>query len=295
MFKIGDIPVGAGHPTVIVAELGGTHNADLQTALKMMHMAFDAGATLVKFQKRTPRLCVPEDQWDKPKSTPWGDMSYIEYREKMEFGLGEYLEIDAFSKQLGIPWFASAWDIPSVDFLIGLDVPCIKVPSACLTDDALLGYIKEESRVPTMLSTGMSTEEEIHHAISIFGGNIVLLHCTSTYPCPLDELNLDMIRTLTWEYPDCAIGYSGHEAGLATTVAAVALGASIVERHFTLDRTMWGTDHAASVEPGGFRRLVKDIRNVERAMGDGVKKVYPSEMESMKKLRKVAYGRSRTA
>lgn len=214
-------------------------------------------------------------------------MTYIDYRHKVEFGEEEYLAIDAHAKQRGIDWFASPWDTEAVAFLEKFDVPAHKVASASLTDDELLRALRATGKT-VILSTGMSTPAQIRHAVEVLGSaNILLCHATSTYPAKAEELNLRVINTLQEEYPNVPIGYSGHETGLQTTLAAVALGATFVERHITLDRAMWGSDQAASVEPGGLARLVRDIRTIETALGDGVKKVYESELGPMKKLRRV--------
>lgn len=282
--KIGGQPIGNGYPTYIIAEIGINHNGDLETAKKLIDAAVLAGCDAVKFQKRTPELCVPRDQWDIPRETPWGCLSYIEYKKRIEFGQEEYKAIDRYCSGKGIAWFASCWDEPSVDFIEQFNPACYKIASASLTNDGLLKHINEMGR-PMILSTGMSTMDEIRHAVSLLDVDRLLVsHCTSTYPCKPEELNLRMIHTLQQEF-NCPIGYSGHEVGLQTTLASVVLGASFVERHITLDRAMWGSDHAASVEPGGLMRLVRDIRVIEAAMGDGVKRVYSSEQSSIKKLR----------
>ena len=283
--KIGNRMVGDGHPTYIAAEIGINHNGDLDIAKRMILEAKRAGVDSVKFQKRTPEICVPRDQWDIMRETPWGYISYIEYRRKMEFGLEEYKEIDRYCKEVGIDWFASVWDEPSVDFLEQFDPIAYKVPSAALTDHGLLRKLRDTGR-PVILSTGMSTMEQIRAAVSLLDmDKLVITHATSTYPCDPEELNLRVIEKLRAEFP-CPIGYSGHEVGLIPSVVAVALGACLVERHITLDRAMWGSDQAASVEPQGFERLVKYIRVTEAALGDGVKRVYPSELASLKKLRR---------
>jgi N-acetylneuraminate synthase len=214
-------------------------------------------------------------------------MSYLEYRRRIEFGACEYQEIDRYCREKDITWFASPWDEPSVDFLEDFDPSCYKVASACLTDDGLLRRIRETGQ-PVILSTGMSRMEQIRHAADLLDmDRLILMHCTSTYPCPPEELNLRMIRTLQDEFP-CPVGYSGQEVGLQTTYAAVTLGAVAVERHITLDRAMWGSDQAASVEPQGFMRLVRDIRVIERSMGDGVKCVYKSEEPALLRLRRTS-------
>lgn len=284
---IGNRQVGEGHPVYIIAEIGINHNGSLELAQKMIEGAAQSGCNAVKFQKRTPELCVPADQWYIERDTPWGRMTYIDYRRKVEFGLEEYAAIDRWCTKLGIDWFASCWDTEAVAFMEQFQPPCYKAASASLTDLALLKTTKQTGR-PLILSTGMSTMEEITTAVDTVGTeNLLLAHATSTYPCPPEELNLRMIHTLQRLYPNTPIGYSGHETGLATTWAAVALGATFIERHITLDRAMWGSDQAASVEIGGLRRLVDNIRDIEKSLGDGIKKVYPSELGPRKKLRLV--------
>lgn len=284
--RIGERLVGEGQPVYIVAEIGINHNGDVEIAKRLIDAAKLAGCDAVKFQKRTPELCVPPEQRNIPRETPWGLITYLEYRYKVEFGYEQYAEIDRYCKQQGIAWFASCWDIPSVDFIEQFNPPCYKVASASLTDDSLLKRINDTGK-PVLLSTGMSTMEEIRHAVSLIDPDrLIIMHSTSTYPCPPAELNLRMIQTLAREF-GLLVGYSGHEVGLQTTYAAVVLGACVVERHITLDRAMWGTDQAASVEPGGFMRLVRDIRVIEQALGDGVKRVYESEMAARAKLRRV--------
>ncbi|EMF00248.1 N-acetylneuraminate synthase family protein [Streptomyces mobaraensis NBRC 13819 = DSM 40847] len=284
---LGDRPVGPGHPVYITGEIGINHNGDLGTALALVDAAADAGCDAVKFQKRTPEVCTPRSQWELERDTPWGRMTYIDYRHRVEFGEDEYRRIDEHCRERGIAWFASPWDVESVAFLEKFDLPAHKVASASLTDDELLRTLRATGRT-IVLSTGMSTPKQIRHAVEVLGSeNIVLCHATSTYPARAAELNLRVIHTLQAEYPNVPIGYSGHETGLQTTLAAVALGAAFVERHITLDRAMWGSDQAASVEPGGLQRLVRDIRVVEESLGDGVKRVYESELAPMRKLRRV--------
>ncbi|MCQ4045482.1 N-acetylneuraminate synthase family protein [Streptantibioticus rubrisoli] len=284
---IGDRLVGTGRPVYITGEIGINHNGDLENAYRLIDAAVSAGCDAVKFQKRTPEICTPRDQWDIERDTPWGRMTYIDYRHRVEFGEQEYRAIDAYCRERGIHWFASPWDVPSVEFLEQFDLPAHKVASACLTDDELLRALRATGRT-VVLSTGMSTPKQIRHAVEVLGSdNVLLCHATSTYPAKHEELNLRMIHTLQAEYPNVPIGYSGHEVGLQTTLAAVALGAVFVERHITLDRAMWGSDQAASVETSGLQRLVRDIRIVERSLGDGVKRVYEGELGPMKKLRRV--------
>jgi N-acetylneuraminate synthase len=283
--KIGSRWLGDGHPAYVVAEIGVNHNGSVEIAKDLIRQAHHTGVDAVKFQKRTPELCVPKDQWEIMRETPWGYISYIEYRRKMEFQQEEYGEIDRFCKELGIPWFASVWDEPSIKFLEAFDPICYKVPSASLTDHNLLRCLRDTGR-PVILSTGMSTIEQIREGVKLLDmDKLVITHATSTYPCDPTELNLHMIETLRHEFA-CPIGYSGHEVGLITSVVAVALGACLVERHITLDRAMWGSDQAASVEPQGFERLVKYVRVTEQSLGDGVKRVYESEMPSMHRLRR---------
>jgi N-acetylneuraminate synthase len=284
--QIGNRWIGDGHPASIVAEIGVNHNGSVQIAKDLIKQAFHAGVDAVKFQKRTPELCVPKNQWNIMRETPWGYISYMEYRQKMEFQQEEYAEIDRFCKELGISWFASVWDEPSVEFLEQYQPICYKVPSASLTDHNLLACLRATGR-PVILSTGMSTMEQIHEAVKELDmDRLVICHATSTYPCDPQELNLHVIETLRGAFP-CPVGYSGHEVGLITSVVAVALGACMVERHITLDRAMWGSDQAASVEPQGFERLVKYVRVTEQSLGDGIKRVYDSEMSSLRKLRRV--------
>lgn len=283
--QIGCQGIGGKNPVYIVAEIGNNHNGDLNLAKQLIDAAYKAGCDAVKFQKRTPEICIPESQKNIMRDTPWGHVSYLEYRNKLEFGSKEYQEINRYCKKIGITWFVSCWDTESVDFIEQFEPSCYKIPSALLTDDKLLKHVRKTSR-PVILSTGMSTMSQIKSAVSVVGTkNLILAHATSAYPAAIEELNLKMIETLrkTFSVP---IGYSGHEVGLPTTVAAVVLGAAYVERHITLDRSMWATDQAASIEPEGFSRLVKYIRAVEKALGDGRKKVYASEQPVMQKLRR---------
>lgn len=283
--RIGDRPVGDGHPAYIAAEIGINHNGNLDIAKSLVDAALAAGCDAVKFQKRTPELCVPAEYQDVMRETPWGLMSYMDYRHRVEFGQEGYETIDRYCKEEGIDWFASCWDRPSVDFIEQFDPVCYKIASASLTDDELLQHINSTGR-PVVLSTGMSTMEQIRHAVSLLDENrLVIAHSTSSYPCKPEELNLRVIQTLQAQF-DCPIGYSGHEVGLQTSYAAVVLGACYVERHITLDRAMWGSDQAASVEPHGFARLVRDIRVIETALGDGAKRVYETERAVMTKLRR---------
>jgi N-acetylneuraminate synthase len=285
--KFGNKLLGDGHPAYIIAEIGINHNGDLEIAKKMIDAAVHAGVDAVKFQKRTPEVCTPPEQQKQMRETPWGYITYLDYRYKVEFDAEQYREIDAHCKAKGIAWMVSVWDEQSVDFMEQFETPAYKIPSASLTDHNLLKYARQTGK-PIIISTGMSTMDQIRRGVDVVGAeNLGIMHCTSTYPCEPEELNLRMIETLRKEFPDNPIGYSGHEVGLVPSAVAVALGACMIERHLTLDRAMWGSDQAASVEPGGFERLVKYIRVTEAGLGDGVKRVYDSEKSSLKKLRRV--------
>lgn len=285
--KIGERVIGDGHPSYIIAEIGINHNGDLNIAKRMIDAAVHAGADAVKFQKRTPDVSTLPDQKTQMRDTPWGYITYLEYRYKVEFHEEQYREIESYCNSKGIPWMVSVWDEPSVEFMEKFDTPAYKIPSASLTDFNLIRKARATGK-PVILSSGMSTMDQIKMGVAIAGDeDLVLMHCTSTYPCEPEELNLRMVETLRHEFPNVPIGYSGHEVGLVPSAVAVAFGACMVERHLTLDRAMWGSDQAASVEPGGFERLVKYIRVTESSLGDGVKRVYDSEKSSMYKLRKV--------
>jgi len=285
--KIGNKLVGNGHPTYVIAEIGINHNGDLEIAKQMIDAAVHAGVDAVKFQKRTPEVCTPPEQQKQMRETPWGYITYLDYRYKVEFGEDEYAEIDRYCKKQNIDWFVSVWDEGSVDFIENYNPSVYKLPSAALTDHGLLRHVRATGR-PIILSTGMSTMDEIRTGIEVVSEeNLGVMHSTSAYPCEPEELNLKMIETLKKEFPNIPIGYSGHEVGLVPSTIAVALGACMVERHLTLDRAMWGSDQAASVEPGGFEKLVKYIRVTEQSLGDGVKQVYESEKGPREKLRRV--------
>ena len=285
--KVGNRFIGDNEPVYIIAEIGINHNGSLDNAKKLIDGAVFAGCDAVKFQKRTPELCVPKDQWNIERETPWGRMTYIDYRYKVEFNEDEYTEIDSYCKEKNIHWFVSPWDEGAVEFIKKFDPVIYKMASASLTDTDLLQAVLETGK-PIMLSTGMSSMKEVENAVKFCGEkNLLLAQSTSTYPCKLEELNLKVIHTYKNRFPNIPIGYSGHETGLATTIAAVALGAAFIERHITLDRSMWGSDQAASVEIQGMFRLVKDIRDIEKSLGNGIKRVYESELPSIKKLRRV--------
>ena len=272
--------------TYIIAEIGINHNGSLETAKKLIDIAAVAGCNAVKFQKRNPDVCVPDHQKDIPRDTPWGTMPYIDYKHRMEFDQEEYDEIDRYCKEKNIEWSASPWDMDSLEFLLQYDIPFIKIPSAMITNEKLMRESARSGK-EVIFSTGMSTLEETDQAVEWMreeGADFSLLHCNSTYPAPLEDLNLKCIQTLKERY-GCEVGYSGHEFRLGTTVASVYLGATIIERHITLDRTMWGSDHLASVEPQGLIKLVKGIRELEIALGDGNKRVTDGELPVRKKLR----------
>ena len=267
----------------IIAEIGINHNGDVDIARKLIDVACVAGCDYVKFQKRTPELCVPEEQKFKMRQTPWGEMEYLEYKKRIEFGKDEYDEIDLYCKERGIGWFASVWDTVSVEFMSNY-VDITKVPSALITDEELLKSAREANEY-FMFSTGMSDEKEIERAVEV-GNPDLLFHTNSTYPCPVDELNLNYIKWLQEKYPTKEIGYSGHEYGLVPTFVAVSLGVTWVERHITLDRTMWGSDHMASVEPGGLVKMTKAIRDIGRSFGEsGPRKVFGGELSKLESLR----------
>ena len=283
--KIGNKLVGPGNPCYVIAEIGINHNGDFEIAKQLIQMSAEAGCDAVKFQKRTPELCVPLDQRNVMRETPWGQMTYMDYRYKVEFDEKQYQELADFAAKFDVHLFASPWDVESVDFLVKMKHPVIKIPSASITDIELLEKIASTG-LPVIMSTGMSTMDQIDKAVSVLNKeNLLIAHSTSAYPCDPAELNLKMIPVLQDRY-QVPIGYSGHETGLQTTVAAVTLGACFVERHVTLDRAMWGSDQSASVEPPGVQRLVRDIRTVESALGDGIKKVYESELKPISRLRK---------
>ena len=285
--KVGNRYIGDNEPIFIIAEIGINHNGSVEIAKEMIEAAHSAGCDAVKFQKRTPELCVPKSQWDIERDTPWGRMTYINYRHKIEFNKDQFSEIVDFCRKKKITWFSSCWDENAVDFIEQFNPAVYKIASACLTDENLLLKHKALNK-PVIMSTGMSTLTEIENAVETFGKeNLLIAHSTSAYPCKTEQLNLRMIQTLKDKYLSIPIGYSGHETGLAPTGAAAALGANFIERHITLDRAMWGTDQAASVEIVGLVKLVSNIRDIEQSLGDGIKKVYESELPSLKKLRKV--------
>jgi N-acetylneuraminate synthase len=283
--QLGAKKVGNGHPCYVIAEIGINHNGDVDLAKRLISVAVASGCDAVKFQKRTVEIVYTAEELAKPRENPFGATNG-DLKRALEFDYEDFVEIDQYCRAVKIPWFASCWDEPSVDVINRFDVPCFKIASASLTDDNLLRYTRATGK-PILLSTGMSTVEEIDHAVEVLGkDNLVLLHACSTYPAYYEELNLNAIRTLEDRY-GIPVGYSGHESGLPSSIAAVALGACIVERHITTDRAMWGSDQAASLEPNGITKLVSYIRVVERSLGDGVKRVLEREQPILKKLRRV--------
>ena len=277
--------MGDGEPVVIVAEIGINHNGSLETAKKLIDVAVEAGCDAVKFQKRTIEVVYTPEELARPRESVFGNTNG-DLKRGLEFGEKEYQEIDRYCKEKGILWFASPWDEGSADFLAKFDIPCYKIASASLTDDNLLKHIRTKGK-PIILSTGMSTVDQIRHAVEVLGeDDLILLHCTSTYPGADEELNLKVIPRLKEQF-SCPIGYSGHEVGVYSSLVAAVLGACVVERHITLDRAMWGSDQAASLEPQGIERLVRDIQRVPIWLGDGKKKVYESELPILQKLRRV--------
>jgi N-acetylneuraminate synthase len=283
--KIGKKQLGAGHPCYVIAEIGINHNGDIDLAKRLISVAVAAGCDAVKFQKRTVEVVYTEKELATPRENPFGATNG-DLKRGLEFGEADYEEIQSFCKQVKIDWFVSPWDEQSVDFMEQFDTPVYKVASASLTDDHLLRHIRKTGK-PVIASTGMSTYAEIDHAVEVLGkDDLILMHTTSTYPAKYEQLNLRAIPTMAERY-GVPIGYSGHETGIPTSVAASVLGACCVERHITMDRAMWGSDQAASLEPNGIGRLVRDIRLCEQSMGDGIKRVYEEEIPVMKKLRRV--------
>lgn len=283
--NIGNKTIGDGYPCFIIAEIGINHNGSVDLAKKMIDIAVTTGCDAVKFQKRTVDVVYTKEELAKERKSVFGNTNG-DLKRGLEFGEAEYKEIDKYCKEKGIIWFASCWDEASVDFMEKFDIPCYKIASASLTDDNLLKYTKSKGK-PILLSTGMSTMEEIRHAVSILGeDNLVIYHCTSTYPSNAEEINLRVIPEFKKEF-SCPIGYSGHERGVTPSVIAVVMGANSVERHITVDRTNWGSDQAASLETAGLYHMVRDIRLVPRFLGNGVKTVYERELPIIDKLRRV--------
>jgi N-acetylneuraminate synthase len=274
--------------TLIIGEIGINHNGSIKTALKLIKECKKAGVDVVKFQKRSPDICVPEDQKNILKDTPWGQMTYLKYKKTIEFEKKQYDIIDRFCKKIGIQWTASVWDIPSFHFINSYSVPFIKIPSALITNSKLIEEIKMFSVHPIIISGGMSTIAELDQAVRWLGNKLYgILHCNSSYPCDYSEIDIRVIDMLKQKYSDIIIGYSGHEVDLLPTIVAVSAGAKIIERHVTIDRTMWGTDQQASLEIIELSNLVSTIRNIEIILGKSELTVYPSEIIVMKKLRKI--------
>ena len=283
--KIGDKFVGDGFPCFIIAEIGINHNGSVELAKKMIDIAVTTGCDAVKFQKRTVDIVYTKEELAKERKSVFGNTNG-DLKRGLEFGENEYKLIDEYCKEKNILWFTSCWDEQAVDFMEKFNPPCYKIASASLTDDNLLKYVRSKVR-PVLLSTGMSTMDEIRHAVSILGeDNLIIYHCTSTYPSNSNETNLRVIEAFKKEFT-CPIGYSGHERGVTPSVLAVAVGANSVERHITVDRTNWGSDQAASLEMAGLSHMVRDIRQVPDLLGDGIKIVYPREIPIIEKLRRV--------
>jgi N-acetylneuraminate synthase len=283
--RLGSKMVGPGKPCYLIAEIGINHNGDIDLAKKLISVAVGAGCDAVKFQKRTIDVVYSAEELAKPRESPFGTTNG-DLKRGLEFEFEEYQEIDRYCREVKIDWFASCWDEASVDVIAHFSVPCFKIASASLTDDNLLRHTRAVGK-PIILSTGMSTIEEVDHAVEVLGKkDLILLHACSTYPAYYEELNLRVIDLLRERY-GTPVGYSGHETGLPSSVAAAVMGACVIERHVTLDRSMWGSDHAASLEPNGITRLVRDVRLIEKSMGDGVKRVLEREQPIIKKLRRV--------
>jgi len=270
--------------TKIIAEIGINHNGSVDNATRLIDAALVAGADYAKFQKRTPDICVPEHQKDKMRKTPWGEITYIDYKKKIEFEQEQYDYLFDYIKDKPIEIFSSVWDIPSVDFMKQYGGP-MKIGSALITDLDLCKYARDNTDL-LIISTGMSTEEEIEQCAAACDPDVIM-HTNSTYPSPVSELNLNYINWLANRWSNKEIGYSGHEYGLVTTMATIPMGCTWIERHLTLDRTMWGSDQLASVEPQGFMKLVKGIRDIEKAMGQGgPRRCLGSEEDKRRSLRK---------
>lgn len=291
--QIGDVLIGDGHPCYVIAEIGINHNGDIDLAKRLIDVAVEAGCNAVKFQKRTVDVVYTAEELARPRDNPFGSTNG-DLKRGLEFGQEQFAIIDSYCREKKIPWFASCWDEQSVDFIEQFNPPCYKIASASLTDTNLLKHHRATGR-PIILSTGMSNLDEIHQAVQTLGKkDLILLHSCSTYPALYEELNLRVIPVLRQQF-NVPVGYSGHETGIPSSVAAAAIGACVIERHITLDRSLWGSDQAASLEPNGFTRLVRDIRLVETSLGDGVKRVLEREVPIMQKLRRVGGWRDRYA
>jgi N-acetylneuraminate synthase len=288
VIKFGPRKVGDAQPVYMIAEIGINHNGSIDVAKRLLDATFASFWDCAKFQKRDPDTCVPEEQKGVMRQTPWGEMTYLEYKKRVEFSFKEYSVINEYCAKKPLVWTASAWDVKSLDFLLKFNVPFVKIASACLTDHDLI-IEAARSKVPVVLSTGMSEIEEIDKAVELLeengDGDYILMHTNSAYPTPLKDLNLKMIKTLKERY-NCIVGYSGHEYNLEPTVTAVMVGAKLVERHITLDHTMWGSDHSASIEVPAMGLLQKRIKDLDLMLGDGVKRITNEELAVRKKLRK---------
>ena len=269
----------------VIAEIGINHNGSIKLCKEMMMLAKVAGCDYAKIQKRNPDVCVPESQKSKPKSTPWGDMTYSQYKHKIEFSEEQIGELMKFADLIGIKLFASTWDKDSVD-VMSKYTKIGKLGSASINDLELCKYAREKFDF-LIISTGMSTEEEIEKCVEVCNPDVIM-HTNSTYPCPEEDLNLRYIEWLKEKHPTKQIGYSGHEYGLVTSFAAVAMGATWVERHVTLDRNMWGSDQSSSIEPSGLIKLVKGIRDIEKATQyePGTRRLFAGESSKRDSLRK---------
>lgn len=284
---ISNYNISRGGRTFVVAEIGINHNGSLETAKKMIAAAKECGCDAVKFQKRTIEVVYSAEELARERENPFGKTNG-DLKRGLEFSLEDYAQIDAFCKQQGIVWLASPWDEASVDFLEHFNVPCHKVAAACLSDESLLRRLKTTGK-PVLLSTGMSDGAEIYRAVRILGlENLILMHCVSVYPARPDQINLRAMQTLMNQYP-VPVGYSGHELDTIIAPCAVAMGACVVERHFTLDRAMWGSDQKASIEPHEMAALVKNIRMLESAMGNPALQCLPEEEPIKQKLRRVYF------
>ena len=284
---LGGRPVGDGQPAYILAEIGINHNGELAQAKRLINVAVLAGCEGVKFQKRTVDVVYTREELAKPRELPYGTTNG-DLKRALEFGQEQFEQIDEYCRAEPIAWTASCWDEASVDFIDQFNPPFYKIASASLTDDGLLRYTRAKGK-PIVLSTGMSTIDQVDHAVEVLGkDDLVILQTCSAYPSQYADLNLRVIPAMRARY-GVPVGYSGHETGIASSVAAVALGACLVERHITTDRALWGSDQAASLEPNGITRVVRDIRLVESSMGDGVKRVADAEIPVMQKLRRVGF------
>ncbi|MDR3708416.1 MAG: N-acetylneuraminate synthase family protein [Capsulimonadaceae bacterium] len=283
--RIANKAIGDGHPAYIIAEIGINHNGSIEHAKRLISVAYSAGCDAVKFQKRTVDVVYTPEELAKPRENPFGETNG-DLKRGLEFNAEQYSAIDQYCKTIGIDWFASCWDEGSVDLIDQFNPPCYKVASASITDDNLLRHTRAKGK-PILLSTGMSTIAQIDRAVEILGTkDLVLFHTCSAYPSKYADLNLRVIQTLRQRY-NVPVGYSGHETGLASSSAAIALGACSIERHITLDRAGWGSDQAASLEPNGINKLVRDVRLVEEALGSGEKRVLSCEEPIIAKLRRV--------